>query len=99
VLDLAMDVNRLLRFAVYALADGLPAPVLEYGYADSRGNRHRGTFILFFVVVAVAVFVQHFWPLLLIGALAWAGVKFFRFYRRDDSFGAPPPLPSDHYRG
>lgn len=55
--------------------------------------------MVFFVVVFVAVFVQQFWPLLLIGVLAWAGFKFYKYYRRDDSYGAPPPLPPDHYRG
>lgn len=55
--------------------------------------------LVFFVVVFVAVFVQQFWPLLLIGAVAWGIYKFAKYYQRDDSFGAPPPLPPDHYRG
>lgn len=55
-------------------------------------------FMIFLAVVFVAVFVQQFWPYLFIGALAWAGYKFMKYYRRDDSYGAPPPLPPDHYR-
>jgi uncharacterized membrane protein len=50
------------------------------------------------LVAFVGVVVQQFWPLLILAAVAWAVFKFMRYYRRDDSYGAPPPLPPDHYR-
>lgn len=54
---------------------------------------------IFMFLAFVAVVVQQLWPFLILGAGAWAVYKFMRYYRHDDSYGAPPPLPPDHYHG
>ncbi|BBX30545.1 hypothetical protein GCM10009632_05100 [Mycolicibacterium alvei] len=53
---------------------------------------------LLFAVVFVGVFVHHFWPLLLAGYVIWGLVKLVQHFRRDSTYGAPPPIPADYYR-